>query len=178
MSQKKLKRQPHFFLIPICFESIRSIVPSFYQFICLLNISCGLSCRGYAPTAHTYSTCITKHLVYCQTSLKASQKECSGNCFGGILIASLQSFTLSIYRGMCLSPTAVLGHVKDPQCYETYAFIITKCLGANKTDHILSVETTSNYCLCSWLHSLEMDTDSGDLWYLFYGLLSLTCLIS
>lgn len=149
MSQKKLKRQPHFFLIPICFESIRSIVPSFYQFICLLNISYGLSCRGYAPTAHTYSTCITKHLVYCQTSLTASQKECSGKCFGGILIASLQSFTLSIYRGMCLSPTAVLGHVKDPQCYETYAFIITKCLGANKTDHILSVETTSNYCLCS-----------------------------
>lgn len=102
----------------------------------------------YSPHLQ-YGTCITKHLVYCQTSLTASQKECSGNCFGGILIASLQSFTLSIYRGMCLSPTAVLGHVKDPQCYETYAFIITKCLGANKTDHILSVETTSNYCLCS-----------------------------
>lgn len=55
---------------------------------------------------------------------------------------------------MCLSLTAVLGHIKDPQCYETYAFIITKCLGANKTDHILSVETTSNYCLCSWLYTV------------------------
>lgn len=30
-------------------------------------------------------------------------------------MVSLHSFTLSVYRGMCLSPNAALGHVKDPQ---------------------------------------------------------------
>lgn len=92
---KKTWKDSHIFFLPICFESCLSIGPSFYQFVSLLNISCGLSFRGHAPTAHTYS--ITKHRVYWQTSLTASQKE----CYGGILMVSLHSFTLSVYRGMC-----------------------------------------------------------------------------